>query len=232
MKIALLADIHGNADALAAVLAAAQEAGAERLLLAGDFVGYYYEPDRVMALLSAWPHDSVRGNHEDMLRTWRDGGNQAEIRTQYGSGLAAAVDGLTATQLEMLVGLPARQEMRFEGRRVLLCHGSPWDGDAYVYPTAAEADRARMMEPGFDLVVFGHTHYPVMWHAASGATVVNPGSVGQPRNRQPGAQWALWDCTSGIIELRSETYDMTSLVAECRWRDPHLPYLVNVLLRR
>ena len=68
MKLALLADIHGNADALEAVLAAARRRGAKRLLCAGDFVGYYYEPARCFELLDAWRLDAVRGNHEDMFR--------------------------------------------------------------------------------------------------------------------------------------------------------------------
>ncbi|MCH8855364.1 MAG: flagellar hook-associated protein FlgK [Proteobacteria bacterium] len=64
-----------------------------------------------------------------------------------------------------------------------------------------------------------------------GSIVVNPGSVGQPRDRIPGACWALWDTESHAVELRRETYDASAEIAACRERDPHLPYLADVLTR-
>jgi len=80
-------------------------------------------------------------------------------------------------------------------------------------------------------VVFGHTHYPVLWNV-EGRMAVNPGSVGQPRDRIPGACWALWDTDTDEIHLRREMYDAGGLVAECRARDPHLNFIADVLTRR
>jgi len=61
--------------------------------------------------------------------------------------------------------------------------------------------------------------------------VINPGSVGQPRDRRPGACWALWNTETMKIELRREQYDRTALVEACRRIDPQLPFLVDVLER-
>ena len=67
MRIALLGDIHGNSFALAAVLEAARAAHVEKLLITGDFVGYYFWPREVLDMLDDWDVAAVRGNHEDML---------------------------------------------------------------------------------------------------------------------------------------------------------------------
>ena len=61
--------------------------------------------------------------------------------------------------------------------------------------------------------------------------VVNPGSVGQPRNRKPGAQWALYDTESKVLEFFNESYECSELVEECRVNSPQLPYLAEILTR-
>lgn len=231
MKLALLADIHGNSDALRACLDAARESEAERLLIVGDLVGYYYFPDRVLTQLSEWDWTAVRGNHEDMLAQWRTGQNRDSLHERYGSGLAAAADTLDERQLVHLEALPMRQDIEIGGKQVTLFHGTPTSVDTYVYPDAPAEEVASLDVPGADIVVCGHTHYPKIWRTESGH-IVNPGSVGQPRNRQPGAHWALWDSASGAIDLRIEAYDTEPLATECRRRDPHLPYLADVLSRR
>lgn len=229
MKIGLLSDIHANVTALDAVLQAAETAGVERLFCCGDFVGYYYQPEAVLDRLDAWLWTGVRGNHEDMLALWLNGEQQAEIASRYGSGIHVA-SGMPKSRIDVLAKLPVQREIEVDGRRALLCHGTPWDTDEYVYPDTDAAIRDRMAAGGQDIVVFGHTHYPVHWQIA-GSHVVNPGSVGQPRDRKPGACWAIWDTTSMTIDLRRETYDSSILAAECRRRDPQLPYLADVLTR-
>jgi putative phosphoesterase len=229
MKVGLLADIHGNADALDAVLHAAVAERVERLLIAGDFVGYYHQPRRVLNLLNGWAWDGVRGNHEELLRSWRAGKDREEIRKRYGSGFAVALSELTADEIDLLLDLPHPRECTIDGRRVLLSHGAPWDLDQYVYPDAAFDLRSRMTDPRYDLTVFGHTHYPVLWQD-KGVLAVNPGSVGQPRDRKPGACWALWDTASNGVALRREAYDPTRVMALAA-QNPDIPYLVTVLAR-
>ena len=62
--------------------------------------------------------------------------------------------------------------------------------------------------------------------------MVNPGAVGQPRNRQPGAQWALLDTESQKIAHFCEQYDSSEVVMESKKRHPELPYLADVMVRR
>lgn len=231
MKVALLGDIHGNALALSAVLSAAKAAEVERLLITGDLVGYYFEPLNVLEQLGHWQRDVVRGNHEEMLSKARtDPSFLVAVSARYGSGLGVALEQLNERQLDEVCGLPHPLELTIGGSRVLLCHGSPWDINQYVYPDASQELLERCAESSFDLVVMGHTHYPMIQRIRS-TLLINPGSVGQPRNRKPGASWALFDTESGAVELRTEQYDVAFLVDECRRRHSELPYLSEVLLR-
>jgi putative phosphoesterase len=232
MKLALLGDIHGNAWALRSVLAAASSLGAESLLITGDMVGYYFAPKEVLEMLQPWHRHAVRGNHEDMLRTARnDPAFLEDVDARYGNGLRVALEQLSASQIDELCGLPHPLELEIGGCRILLCHGAPWDNDCYVYPDAQPELLERCAVQQYDLVVQGHTHYP-MQHRIVGTLVVNPGSVGQPRNRQPGAHWALFDTDTRNLEFHYEQYDSSQLVRECRQRHPEMPYLAEVLTRK
>jgi putative phosphoesterase len=231
MKLALLGDVHGNAVALSAVLTAAKEMGVEHLLVTGDLVGYYFSPAKVLALLEPWSRDVVRGNHEDMLTVaQKDQAALESIKGRYGSGIEIALDQLTEVQLNEIDKLPYKLELEIGGSRIYLCHGAPWDVDQYIYPDAKQELLQRCIKHGFDYVLLGHTHYP-MAHKIGNTQIINPGSVGQPRNRQPGAQWALLDTYSRRLEFRVEQYDRAPLIRECKLRHPELPYLADILER-
>jgi putative phosphoesterase len=231
MRIGLVGDIHGNDAALQSVLEAAAASKVDRLLVTGDLVGYYFAPLRVLELLSGWKFDVVRGNHEEMLsRARNDTAYLATVEARYGSGVRVAIDQLSSMQLDTLCSMPHPLEIEIDGSRILLSHGTPWDLDQYIYPDADQEMLSGCLPKNYDLVVMGHTHYPMV-NRIGNTAVVNPGSVGQPRDRKPGACWALFDTKDHTIELRRENYDSSSLVRECQLRHPELPYLSEVLQR-
>jgi putative phosphoesterase len=231
MKLALIGDIHGNERALQAVLEAASAANVDRLLVTGDLVGYYFAPLQVLDLLSKWKCDVVCGNHERMLAAARSNpAYLAKVDARYGSGVRVALDQLHSKQLDDLCTLTHPVKLTVDGSQILLCHGAPWDLDQYVYPDADPYMFARSASQNCDLVVMGHTHYPILKQIGN-TIVVNPGSVGQPRDLKPGACWALFDTENHKIELRRECYDSSGLVRECKLRHPELPYLADVLER-
>ena len=231
MRLGLLADIHGNASALEAVLSAARARRVDRLLCGGDFVGYYYEPRRCLELLADWNVESVRGNHENMLRELLEDCSLADAFTRrFGSGLVQAAAQLDPAQLVSLADLPATRTIQLERRTVLLCHGAPWDTDEYVYPEASDATFDRCAEAGVDFVVMAHTHCQ-MAKRVRDSLLINPGSVGQPRRGTGGAEWALLDLDDGTCEHFSESYDSGAVVARARATDPHFPFLQEILAR-
>lgn len=226
-----MGDIHGNSEALRVVLDRAAAENVEALLITGDLVGYYFDPRGVLDLLAPWRTYTVRGNHEDMLASVRsDPGLLPRIDRQYGSGLRVALETLTGDEIKALSMLPHPLDIDIDGKKILLCHGAPWDNNYYVYPDADADLVARCAWPDYHLVVLGQTHYPMIRQTGD-AVVINPGSVGQPRNRMPGAQWALIDTRSGDMDLRSEKYDCASLAGDARKRHPEIPYLAEVLER-
>ncbi|WP_158597892.1 metallophosphoesterase family protein [Noviherbaspirillum saxi] len=231
MRVAILGDIHGNAAALHAVLDAARNDGVEKLLVTGDLVGYYFSPCTVLELLEPWDKCIVRGNHEAMLAEARVSSLRlADIEARYGSGIRVALDELSDAQLDGLCELPHPMHVMIDACAILLCHGAPWNLDEYIYPDAPQGIVERCIGEARDIVITGHTHYPMLRQIGK-RVLVNPGSVGQPRDRQPGAAWALLDSVSGEISLRREYYDMQPLIEEARRRHPELPYLAEVLCR-
>jgi putative phosphoesterase len=231
MKLGLLGDIHGNIDALSAVLNKARETKIDILLVTGDLVGYYFSPAKVLQILSKWPKYMVRGNHEDMLIAARKDRNQlSTIGIKYGSGIQIALDELSKNQLDELCGLPHPLELLIDGCRILLCHGSPDSVDQYVYPDVNQMVIESFDSKNYDFVIMGHTHYP-MRRQVNDMLLINPGSVGQPRDGRPGAQWAVLDTISGEVEFRVEAYDRQNLLKKCRNLHPDLPYLGSILER-
>jgi putative phosphoesterase len=231
MKLALMGDIHGNIQALRTVLDAVTRENIEKLLITGDLVGYYFSPLEVIELLAEWDVEIVRGNHEEMLKTaLEDPDYLLSVDARYGTGLRVAFEQLSSEQIERLCELEHPLHLSIDGVKILLCHGSPWDFDQYIYPNAENALITKCAISEYDLVVMGHTHYPMQLMIGN-TSIVNPGSVGQPRNRDPGAHWAIFDTVSRSIEFRCESYDMTHLIRECKERNPNLPYLANVLER-
>ena len=232
MRLALLGDIHANILALEAVLQAAVKARVDALLITGDLVGYYFFPKEVIELLEPWRKHMVSGNHEKMLcRSRYDPEFLSTVGRRYGSGIEVALKQLSSDEIDMLCNLPHPLPLVLNGRKIMLCHGAPHDIDCYVYP---DGDVAALDVEGltdFDLVVTGHTHYPMQRALGEKTLLINPGSVGQPRDRRPGAHWALYDTGNGEVSFHCESYDISPLQAEALRRHPELPYLADVLGR-
>lgn len=232
MKLAILADIHGNADALAPTLRAARRKGAERLIILGDIIGYYYAATEVIRLLREWPFETVKGNHERLLSsTLADQSAAGRYRERYGSALDVLKETTTASDIEWLISLPDRATFTAGSLLIELCHGSPGDPDAYVYPDAPAALLAACRLADRDLVLMGHTHYPMIATSPS-CTLLNPGSVGQARDRGGEACWCLLDTETHVFVFERTSYDPAPTIESARRRDPHLPYLADVLIRR
>jgi len=230
MKVAILSDIHGNSTALDLVLTEARRMGVEHLLILGDLIGYYYDIRGVLDLLSSWPRTVIGGNHEAWLaRTRADAADAAAYLEKYGSALRVALEILTPAELDELSTLPARSNFQAGETCFELCHGAPDNRDRYVYPTASNSELATCEIPG-RIVLMGHTHYPMV-SLRKNCILVNPGSVGQPRDIGGLAAWMIYDTSTGTFALRRCAYDTSALMTEARRRDPHLPYLSDILQR-
>ena len=194
MKIAVLSDIHANADALAQVLEAASRQEVARLLVLGDCIGYYFEPDRVFDLLEDWSCEFIKGNHEHILLDYPQMSERekVEIRQKYGNGFDLCEQKLTPARWEQIRSMPDTKTLAIDDCTLLLCHGSPWDYNTYIYPDATPEVLDRCGREGVDFVLMGHTHYPFVSRGRH-SLIANTGSVGQSRVMGGIADWAIID---------------------------------------
>jgi putative phosphoesterase len=232
MKVAVFADIHANIFALEAALLNCEAEGVEHFIVAGDLVGYYYWPQLVVRrLMSDGRFTCIRGNHEDIFEETLVCSRAAEkSRKKYGTGYDVCRDYLSKDELDWLLHLPANTEIDIEGVHFAVYHGSPAAADEYVYPDAA-ADVLKRCFVSRDITVLGHTHYPML-HESNGRILINPGSIGQPRDYGGHASYALVDLDNYEIDFKRISYDVSPLISEAMTRDPSLKYLHEILSRR
>lgn len=195
MKTALIADVHGNAPALEAVLVAADAKGADRILSLGDIAGYYCELNECIALLRERRVLNVMGNHDHYLLT-----NTACSRsTSANVCLAYQRTSIAPEHFAWLEG--SLREYREEGSWFV--HGG-WNDplDEYV----GNFDFRRPPEERVRLFASGHTHVQTLQRGER-RTYVNPGSVGQPRDGDSRAAFAMIDDEGGVTLCRVD-YDI------------------------
>ena len=231
LRIAILADIHGNSGALRETLRHARDRRVEQLIVLGDFVGYYYCADEVLKELEGWRLAAVRGNHDRyLLEAQNDARIVEEYREKYGSALSIALKTLSPSQIGWLASLPDRATVTVDDITFELCHGSPNDRDRYVYVDAPAEDVEACLVDGSDFVLMGHTHHSMLVSRRS-TCLLNPGSVGQARDVGGFASWCLFDTATRAIQFQRTAYDVEGLLKRVRTTDPHLIELAAVLVR-
>jgi diadenosine tetraphosphatase ApaH/serine/threonine PP2A family protein phosphatase len=216
MRYLVLTDIHANLEALDACVTDARARTFDRTLVLGDLVGYGGDPNAVVERVQALePIAIVRGNHDKVAC----GLEQADGFNAVAKSAARwTLDVLTPAHRDWLCALPAGPTIVDEV--IEICHGSPFDEDAYIFD---ELDAVRALKVSRrPLCLFGHTHYPVTFELSAesfdsvGAAnaseshvqlkpgskyLLNPGSVGQPRDGDPRAAYAIVDTTLHRVEL-------------------------------
>ncbi|MEO6980006.1 MAG: metallophosphoesterase family protein [Mucilaginibacter sp.] len=231
MKIGVISDIHGNAYALEQVLKDAKQSGVEKIFALGDFVGYYYSPEKVLDLLSEWPFEAIKGNHEVILQQlYENNLDAAVIKEKYGSGHQQALKNLDEKTLQWLFSLPVQQSVSIENVSFQLNHGSPWSIDAYLYPDANRDVLDKCNSDAHDFVLVGHSHYSFAYKCQN-SMLINCGSVGQSRQKGGIAYWVLIDTKNKSFQIKETPYDPSPLLNEVQLLDPDFKYATKILLR-
>ncbi|MBI4495881.1 MAG: metallophosphoesterase family protein [Deltaproteobacteria bacterium] len=220
MKWAILSDVHGNLEALQAVLADVRREKAERLAFLGDVVGYGADPRECLRLLGELTDWMVAGNH--------DYGAVGRTDLSFFNAMARAAIEWTREQLTEEERFLLRQTPLLKRAGALtFVHASPRNPEAWNYifslEEAEEAFRALETEVAF----IGHSHLPIIWTwgkdgmvtAAAEKEIVlqegrkyilNVGSVGQPRDRHPESAYGIYDEDSKRYILRRIPYDVAA----------------------
>ncbi len=222
MRVAVVSDIHANLVALDAVLASVGSVDAVWQL--GDVVGYGPQPDAVVERLSAIGAVGVAGNH-DLAAL---GGREIEWFNPDAMAAMEWTRGRIGPATKAWLG--ALQTIRVE-RDVTLVHGSPRD-PVWEYVTSTPIARASFAALATTIGLHGHTHLPMAWADRDGRieaiapgpgssfrldgtrALLNPGSVGQPRDGDPTASWLELDTDAGLATWRRAAYDVDSVRRE------------------
>jgi len=229
MRYLVLTDIHANLEALDTCLADAESRGYDRTLVLGDLVGYGGDPNAVITRVQRLaPHAIVRGNHDKVSC----GIEQADGFNAVARGAARwTLEVLTPENRAWLAALPKGPHQVDD--LVEICHGAPFDEDSYIFD---ELDAARALKASTrPLCLFGHTHYPAVFEMGEdgldsmGPTdsahsrvalvegsklLINPGSVGQPRDGDPRAAYAIVDEVTRRVELFRLRYPVEAAQAK------------------
>ena len=202
----MVSDLHSNLPALRAVLGRMRRLGVSRIICAGDLVGYYTFPNEVVGLAGKAGIHSIAGNHDRAVVSG-DHSNLNELASLAARWTAGR---LSAESLERLRRLKPRDRLELGGRRMLLVHGSPRDDNEYVFPSTPGNWPFRDLD--VEVLVMGHTH--VQWQYRFGRTlVINPGSVGQPRDGDPRAAFATLETRDLRVGLHRVNYDQGPVVS-------------------
>jgi predicted phosphodiesterase len=225
VRFLILSDVHANWDALQAVLRHVKRKRYDRIAFLGDAVGYGASPNAVLNWLHGLGPSAaiVRGNHDRVC----SGLDRGDYFNRYAREASSwTYERLDERNLEFLRSFP-EGPMELDPE-VAICHGSSIDEDAYIF-SVYDAQQAFESLP-HRVIFFGHTHVPTLFTLRSvdgqqslqarllsgrrsvvtlepdARYLVNPGSVGQPRDRDPGAAYALYDQTGGRLYLYRVPY--------------------------
>ena len=242
MRYLVISDIHGNLEAYETVMAEAGPLGYDKVLVLGDLVGYGADPNAICERIrDLKPDGLIRGNHDKV-------GSGVESPEGFNAVARNAIrwtfDNLTKENRDWLAALPAGPMIVDD--MIEICHGTPFDEDAYVFD---DLDALRAMHAARrPLCLFGHTHVQLAHFLSRDqfglATtdearpltitleepsryLVNPGSVGQPRDGDPRAGFAIVDTTARELTIYRVEYPIAK--AQARILEEGLP---DVLAQR
>jgi predicted phosphodiesterase len=212
MKILLLSDIHGNWPALQAVLKA--EPNADQILCLGDLVNYGPQPAECVrwAMETLTPDWLIQGNHDRAVGLGEDPRCSVAYLALAVATQEFSLRVLSPAMKQFLGGLQPLQRFQLDAAVCLACHAVPSD-PLYEYlteqssPTLWESELNTVNFPDFLFV--GHTHLPMKSHLRR-TLIVNPGSVGQPKDGDPRAAYGIWE--DGEVTLRREGYDVEQTI--------------------
>ena len=226
MKIAVLADIHANLEALREVLDDIDAQCVADVVSLGDSIGYGPNPEEVLRLLRARNIDQVAGNHESAL-IWPE--DRVWFNPTARTALSKTESLLSASSLDYVKTLPKA----FSRHGCLFVHGCPPDSARqYIYELKDDALRQRFDTFPQQLCFVGHTHALELMSLAAGNIqrlalskgiwdlaadkryIINAGSVGQPRDGDPRAKYLLWEPEAQLLYVRYVPYDVATTAAK------------------
>jgi len=231
MKIIVFSDIHGNSYALDEFLLQINKISYDHIIFCGDIFGYYYNQKEVIEKLNKI-HDLIwlKGNHDDFfLRAYQNPDIEKDYIEKYGHSYEKIQEKFSADVYTLINNKPSHYILHDNSCEIAFFHGTPNNViDGRLYPNneiLCASDYTK-----YDIVVLGHTHFRMMRNVGN-TLVMNPGSLGQPRDGK-GYSYAVLDTETKNVEFKNITFDESLLYRQIDMYDKELTKLKDVLERR
>ena len=214
MKIAVISDIHGNMQALEAVLEDIKKENCEKIFCLGDLAMSGPEPAKTVETVKELYENGtitelIQGNTDEMIV-------YSEISIPLvkekfpimGNALEDDSKIIPQNLKDFLANLPKQKELEINGIKILLVHGSPRKNDENITPDLSEEQILEMISATNAAIIFcGHTHIPCGYQTATKQTVVNDGSIGRPFTPDPKACYAIAEFLDDCFEIKHKFVD-------------------------
>ncbi|MEM3068752.1 MAG: metallophosphoesterase family protein [Nitrososphaerales archaeon] len=205
-ELAIISDIHGNLDALNAIM---KHLGKKSIYCLGDLVGYGANPNEVVEWVRENNVKCVMGNHEYAVVT----GDASWFNLDAQRAIFWTHSNLKRENFDFIKKLPEKIELKADAVRILFVHGSPNDPIfEYVLPDTHEGlFDYYLSNNNVDVIGLGHTHVPFLYESDKGI-IFNPGSIGQPRSNDPRACYAILTIDNNDVKVEHKLieYDVES----------------------
>lgn len=228
MKIAVISDIHGNMEALEAVMEDIKKEKCEKIFALGDYAMAGPEPSRAIEWFMNSKEceniDMIQGNTDLMIADYTE--NLYSMLREKAPVMAEALKDdylrINPEQRNFLKNLPIQQQIEIEGVKFLLVHGSPRKNNEDILPDTPLIKVEEMLENvDADVVLCGHTHLPCGFQTSKKQTVVNAGSVGRPFTPNPQSCWLKITVSAGkcVFEHRFVDYNKERAALKLKGRE-------------
>lgn len=229
-KIAIISDVHGNLDALDAVMEDARKHEVGAFINLGDMVGSGAYPEEVVKKLSGDHVLSVAGNFDLKVLEFSRASKRPRVRSVKGAVVAAAARDLSEDSISFIASLPPEIRLEVLGKRILMVHASPADPDEHLDGETPESRLKELADiSDADIVLVGHSHKPFVRQVGD-VLFANPGSVGRPGDHDPRASYAILDTKDFSVEVYRVEYDIEAAVRAIQ--EKGLPPVLGDVLRK
>jgi len=230
VKLCFFSDIHGNCYALDEFISNSSKLHIDQYIFCGDIFGYYYEQDAVISNLSRMKNlYCIKGNHDqNYLNVCLGLEDENRFINKYGNSYKNISEKISAENRAFVENMQDSLELNCEGKRIGIFHGSPMDTlNERVYPDTEILESNKYKK--YDYVILGHTHYRMVRYVGS-TTVINPGSIGQPRDKN-GFSFATLTIPDGEIKFHEIKFDRSKLVKDIEKNDKGNKKFIDILFK-
>jgi len=231
MELLLISDIHANYEALKTVL----QIPHDRTICLGDIVDYGPDPDKCIDLLNMKVIPTTIGNHDHSVAFRVDCKCGNKYRHLSVATREYTCKILGKLRIDYLQKLPRLIKEEIDGTKLYFTHANPRSINEYIKPETPDEEIWSMINEAIEPVdaeflIVGHSHIPVN-RKLRNLTIINPGSVGQPRDGDPRASCAIFDTETGNTEFIRFDYNTDAVCAKIEQRMPYAQELIDILKR-